>query len=146
MAFLSRTPVALSRAAVLLAFGLLVIAGCSDSRRQSIEGTVTLDGQPLPEGCIKLLPQEGTPGPTAGATIEKGRFTIDAAQGTFVGRFRVEILATRPSGRSVADPVTGEKVLVRVQYLPARYNAKSELTAEIAAGVPHRLEFKLASK
>jgi hypothetical protein len=146
MALWFRPPLALSSAAVLLAFGVLATAGCSDSRRQSIEGTVTLDAQPLPEGCIKLLPTEGTPGPTAGATIQYGRFTIDAAKGTFVGRFRVEILATRPSGRVSVDPVTGEKVPVRVQYLPARYNAKSELTAEIATGGPNRLEFNLASK
>jgi hypothetical protein len=146
MAFLFRIPSPFFLVSVLLALGVLVTAGCSDSRRQSIEGAVTLDGQPLADGSIKLLPSEGTQGPTAGATIQNGQFSIDASKGTFVGRFRVEILATRPSGRWVVDPVTGEKIAVREQYLPARYNAQSELTADIAAGQPNRLEFTLVSK
>jgi len=139
---LSAYPLAL----LMLAVIAVLPAGCRDTRRQSIEGTVTIDGQPMAEGCVRLIPDEGTSGPTAGAIISNGRFTIDGAKGTFAGRFRVEILATRPTGQSTVDPVTGERVPVRAQYVPARYNAESELTAEIVAGQPNRLEFNLASK
>lgn len=143
--FKSHTISASSRMGLVLALAAFA-PGCSESRRQSIEGVVTLDGTPLVEGWVKLLPQAGTPGPTAGATIENGRFSIDASKGTFTGRFRVEILATRQDGPPVIDPETGAKVPSRVQYLPARYNSASELTAEITADHANRLEFRLTSK
>ncbi|MBN2022210.1 MAG: hypothetical protein JW809_05405 [Pirellulales bacterium] len=131
---------------LVLAVLTMLPVGCADARRQSIEGTVTLDGQPLAEGCIRLLPREGTPGPTAGATIKDGRFAIDATKGTFAGSFRVEIVAMRPNGRFAVDPETGEKIPLREQYLPARYNTQSELTAEIAEGRPNELVFEIVSR
>jgi hypothetical protein len=130
----------------LLAASFLLLPGCSDTRRHSIEGTVTLDGLPLAQGYIRLLPQEGTAGPTAGATIEQGHFSIDASKGTFAGSFRVEIVATRPSKRTAVDPETGQKVPIRQQYLPARYNTDSQLTADIAGNRSNQLEFALVSK
>ena len=78
--------------------------------------------------------------------IEDGKFTIDGAKGTFAGSFRVEILATRPSNQSTIDPETGDKISLREQYLPARYNAESELTANIVAGQPNHLDFNLVSQ
>ncbi|MBN1911970.1 MAG: hypothetical protein JW818_19770 [Pirellulales bacterium] len=107
---------------------------------------MTMDGQPMPKGSIKFLPEKGTLGPTAGASIENGRFSIDASKSTFAGKFRVEILANRPSGRTAVDPMTGEKYPVPEQYVPARYNSQSELTIDIAEGQPNRLEFDLVSK
>lgn len=130
---------------LLISFSTL-LAGCSNERRQGIEGTVTMDGQPLAEGSIKLIPHEGTPGPTAGAKIENGRFSIDTTKGTFAGSFRVEILASRPSGRTTVDPETGEQYAIREQYVPAQYNTESQLTAQIKDDQANRLEFNLASK
>ena len=83
---------------------LLLVCGCGDSGgRQAIEGLVTIDGKPLKNGDIVFFPQPGTQGPTAGAQIRSGRFVIPAGAGTFAGKFRVEITATRPSGQKVAD-------------------------------------------
>jgi hypothetical protein len=146
MAILPTSTTRFSLACLLLACGVLLSAGCSDTRRQPIGGAVTLDGQPLAKGYIRLLPSEGTAGPTAGATIENGRFSIDAAKSTFVGSFRVEIVATRPSNRTAIDPETGQKISVPEQYLPARYNTDSQLTADIADNRPNQLEFALVSK
>jgi len=146
MALLQRTTARPPGAILLVALAAVLLAGCGDARRQSVEGTVTLDGKPLSEGCIKFIPREGTAGPTAGATIRDGRFSVDPTKGTFAGSFRVEILATRPSGRFVTDPVSGEKIALCEQYLPARYNAQSELTAEIGDGQPAELRYDLASK
>ena len=57
----------------------LLICGCGGAGgRQSIEGTVTLDGKPLEKGQITFVPQSGTQGPTAGAEIIAGRFAIPA--------------------------------------------------------------------
>jgi hypothetical protein len=120
--------------------------GCGDNRRQGVEGTVTFDGQPIPDGNISFIPQGDARGPTAGAVIKDGRFAIDRARGTFTGTFRVEIVAARATAETVADPVTGERVSLREQYIPAKYNVQSELTAEIAAGGSNQLKYELTSK
>ncbi|NLE38203.1 MAG: hypothetical protein GX621_09290 [Pirellulaceae bacterium] len=131
---------------VAIVFTTIVLGVCSGPQRRGIEGTVTLDGQPIPEGYIKLVPLEGTRGPTAGASIVDGRFSIDAAKGTFVGTFRVEILATRETGRQAFDTLAKEAYTVREQYIPAKYNTASELTAEISDSGPNLLGFELVSR
>ena len=124
---------------------LLLAGGCGDARRQSVEGTVTFEGQPLAEGHITFVPQGTTHGPTAGTEIKDGHFSIDREKGSFAGTFRVEIVAARETGRSFVDPTTDETVTEREQYLPAKYNSESELTAEIKEGEPNRLEFNLTA-
>ena len=130
----------------LLILGLLTFSGCSDKRRQSINGSVNFDGQPMKEGSIRFIPLKGTSGPTAGAPIIDGKFTIDESKGTFAGRFRVEIVAKRPTGKTTYNPVTEEEAQIREPYVPARYNAESELVANIKAGEPNHLEYNLTSK
>jgi hypothetical protein len=67
---------------------LLLLAGCGpQSDRSSLEGTVTLNGEPLAEGSIALRPLPGTRGPTAGGRITNGTFAILPEQGTFAGPF-----------------------------------------------------------
>ena len=125
---------------------LLVLAGCGQgSQRQSLEGTVTLDGQPLSEGSITFRPQEGTSGPTAGGKISEGHFRILPEQGTFAGTFRVEITASRKTGKKLKDHRTGEMHDEITQFPPARYNRQSELSAKVQAAGPNRFEFTLSS-
>ena len=65
---------------------LLLLAGCrSQSDRSSLEGTVTLNGQPLAEGSIALRPLPGTRGPTAGGKITNGTFAIVSGTGNVRG-------------------------------------------------------------
>jgi hypothetical protein len=132
------------RSATLLGC-LLLLVGCGDDRRQTLEGTVTLDGQPLGAGAITFLPQAGTLGPTAGGNITAGRFSIAANQGTFVGDFRVEITARRKAERKGGDGGLGEQKPYYEQYLPARYNRDSQLSAEVKEGV-NQFEFRLTSQ
>jgi hypothetical protein len=132
--------------AVML-FGLLVSWGCSQSGgRQSLEGTVTLDGKPLAEGSIVFVPQPGTKSPTCGGTISEGHFSIAPAGGAFTGKFRVEITAIRTTGRKVARRQDGKMMDETAQVIPARYNAQSELTATVTEKGPNRFEFPLKSK
>jgi len=126
---------------------LLLLAGCGSSGdRRALEGTVTLDGVPLAEGYITFLPQPDTGGPTAGGKITQGHFSISTKGGTFVGTFRVEISATRKTGRKVMDAMLGRKVDEIVQYLPTRYNQQSKLTAQVQGDGPNRFEFTLSSE
>ena len=124
----------------------VVLAGCGDSPRQRIEGTVTLDGRPLEKGAINFTPLAGTQGPTAGAEIVDGKFSIPAEGGTFAGVFRVEITASRPSGKKVPDQWTGQPVDAYEQFLPARYNSQSELEVDVQAGGAKQFEFSLVSE
>ncbi len=138
----------MSRLILMLALLLTApsLSGCANDPRQAVEGTVTLDGQPLPSGTLTFRPAPGTTSPSAGAEIESGRFVLPREKGPFAGEFLVEITAWRETGRSYVDPDMGaEPIPVGEQYLPDRYNAQTELTATIRADEPNRLEFQLRS-
>lgn len=132
---------------IVLLAAILPMAGCGGSAaRQSLEGTVTLDGLSLEKGQITFIPQPGTPGPTAGAEIRGGTFAVPAAGGPLAGKFRVEITASRPSNQKVADRFTGKLVDAYEQYILRKYNAESQIEAEVRAGEANRFEYALKSK
>lgn len=137
-----------SATAVFVIFSALAIVqpGCDrSSPRQSIQGTVMIDNQPLTAGQISFRPQSGTNGPSAGAIIDRGTFTIPSIQGTFVGTSRVEITAVKMTGRKIKIP--GDQLIDEVvNYIPARYNINSELSAEVKDNCPNNFEFSLQSK
>ena len=125
---------------------LLLFAGCGQSERHALQGSVTLDGQPLPEGSIRFIPLEGTNGPSAGGQIKEGRFAVESDKGVFPGSFRVEIISSRETGRKAQDRVTGEMTTIKAQFLPPRYNRNSELTADVKKSGPNEFEFALESR
>lgn len=124
-----------------------VLMGCGNpSARQSLTGKVTLDGRPLSEGSIRFVPAAGTLGPSAGGAIKDGTFSIDAEKGTLCGSFRVEITATRKTGKKIKEPMSGEIMEVQTQFLPARYNSDSQLTAEVKSNEANQFDFALESR
>lgn len=130
----------------LAAVAIIFVAGCGGSSdRLAINGMVTLDGAAIPKGSIALRPLESTRSPSAGAEIIDGQFSVPAEKGVRPGQFRVEILAMRKTGKTIKDPVFGPTE-VEEQYLPARYNARSDLTAEITEDHAGELRFELNSK
>jgi hypothetical protein len=112
-------------------------AGCSSSREERfpVMGTVTFDGQPVPEGYITLKPQEDGIAVDAGKIVN-GQFEFEAK----VGAKRVVIEASRPGP---IDPEMG--VPTPVPYIPAKYNTKSTLAAEVKPGSDNRFDFPLTS-
>jgi len=125
---------------------MLFVIGCGKTtNRLALEGAVTLDGQPLTEGSIAFLPQQGTKGPVTGGRIDDGQFSVSPNKGAFQGNFLVKITAGRKTGRQEKDPF-GNLFDVREQYLPARYNRQSELTAEVTSSGPNQFEFDLRSE
>ncbi len=121
--------------------------------RLGSQGTVTFDGKPLPAGTIKLFPQPGTPGPTAGGKISRGHFSIAPDAGTMAGTFLVVITATRKTGKKVfdstakmMDPTIADGMVDEIeQYIPARFNKESTLTVDIQKGNDNYFEFALES-
>ena len=132
----------------LLAASCVLACGCRDanSGRASVEGTVTLDRQPLEKAVISFVPLPGTNSPTAGADVVDGQFVIPARVGVFPGRFRVTITASRPTGKKVHDPRWNQMVDEYEQYLPTRYNRTSRLEANVELGAAKRFEFHLDSE
>ena len=121
------------------AMGLIVAAlgmclGCS-SDLTMIEGAVTFDGQPVEQGSITFEPASGA-GPSAGGTIENGRYQIDAS-GVTPGEMIVRISAVRPTGKKIeAGPPEPPGTMVDEvrPYIPAAYNDQSTLKAPVKAG------------
>jgi hypothetical protein len=125
-----------------LLLGLACAGGCSsEAGKVTVSGEVTLDGKPLKEGVIRFVPVDGK-SPTADAAIVDGRF-----QGTVpVGAKRVEISAPKVVGkRKMYDTPQSPWVDEVAELIPARYNVKSGLTAEVKKGA-NNLSFDLKSK
>ncbi|MCA9015640.1 MAG: hypothetical protein KDA77_09950, partial [Planctomycetaceae bacterium] len=63
-----------------LCFSLILsgLAGCGSSNneypRAAVRGIVLLDGEPLPEGIIRFIPQGPDKGPKSSAEIRVGMF------------------------------------------------------------------------
>jgi hypothetical protein len=133
----------------------LAALGCSESGdelpRESVSGTVTLDGQPLADGAIQFSPIAGGTGPTptisGGATIQDGRFAVPRETGLVPGNYKVAINASAGTPKALTKMAPTPKVpLILKELIPAKFNARSELTAEIKTGGSDNLKFELQSE
>jgi len=121
---------------VLLAAIFVCAAGCSNEPRlYVVKGKVSFDGQPVPDGDIQFASTAGDRGPDAGK-ISAGMYELKTTE----GKKRVEISASkiRPGGARGAggEPVPEE-------YIPERYNAQSELTADVQPSGANVFDFEL---
>jgi len=65
-----------------------------------VQGEVTYAGEPALSGTIVFEPADGQ-GPTAGGTIENGRYTITKEAGVTPGEKKVRVVLTRTTGRKI---------------------------------------------
>ena len=128
--------------AILIGVGFLAITGCgSGDNRQALKGTVSWQDSPLPKGVITLYPKgEGS---TVGCEVIDGKFAIAEADGATPGKYRVEILAFRPTGKTEFDIDQNKKVSIDEQFLPKQYNSSSTLEAEVVVGKPNSFDYAL---
>jgi hypothetical protein len=117
----------------------LTIAGCSNEPRlYPVSGSVRLDGQVIADGDLLFITPDGSRGPDP-SKIKDGQYSLQ----TTAGKKRVEISAAkiRPGGARGAggEPVPEE-------YIPARYNTSSELTAEVKESSENKISFELQGK
>jgi hypothetical protein len=118
--------------------GLLFPVGCGPSgpRFYDVSGTVVFDGRPVAVGDIYFVPENPAYGTDAGK-VRDGKFHFRAKE----GKHRVEIRASRPvPGKLAPDGFPYFEV-----YIPAKYNDKTVLTAEVTPGGPNRFDFTMVS-
>ena len=123
-------------AGLLLAGPLLAAGGCGGSSDRpelgQVEGTVTLDGNALAGATITFQPQQG-----------KASRGVTDAQGHYVLTYLRDIRGAAIGPHTVA--ITTATEASPQEKLPARYNRKTELKKEVAAG-PNTIDFPLESK
>lgn len=134
------------------------LVGCSGSAMQPVEGTVTLDGEPLAGAAISFIPVEGGR-PSSGQTDEQGHFTLasfTANDGVPPGQYKVTVVKLDARRQAEAAPVEeggeGEEPQVMgnieqaVKFLtPMKYSspATTDLKVEVSAGMePVQIDLK----
>ena len=108
---------------ILLA-SFVFVCGCGpEPNMATITGTVTIDGTPAEKGSISFIPVDGMT-PTAGATIEQGKFTSEVP----IGESKVEIRVPKVVGKQkLYDTPDSPVQEIMEEVLPAKYNESTEL-------------------
>jgi hypothetical protein len=116
-------------------------------------------------GDIRFYPIGAAKGATAGAPIVDGRYEASSKGGVSVGKHRIviraftledvgpvsgnsggdDLLASASPKRRSKPPMPIYVVEGRRQFIPGKYNAQSDLTAEVTGeSNPQTIDFKLA--
>lgn len=127
----------------LLTLGLLLATfGCGGDDGPpmgTVEGTVTLDGKPLPNVLVNFNPGEFRP--SEAKTDESGHYELiytREKKGAVVGTHKVVI-----TSKTGVD-AEGNEIADEEEKVPAKYNSESTLTEEVKAGA-NTIDFKLES-
>ena len=131
-----------------------LILGCGGSStdslpRESISGSVKLDGKPLGSGMISFDPENQQTGQVAvGAVISGGAYSIPKANGPTPGSYRVSILPVDDAPGASRDEAPGAppKLSKAAVVIPEKYNVQSTLKTEIKAGGANRFDVDMTSK
>jgi hypothetical protein len=148
-------------ALVCVSLGSVFSVGCGGSSAATVVGTVTMDGQPLPNARVTFTPKEG--GQTAiGKTDSSGKYELYRRdeRGAPVGSYEVRVTTIQEPGTAVSSdiPSDSEDYLSQVagessrtgsnqspkETIPARYNTQTTLSFEVEGG-PNRFDLELTS-
>lgn len=128
-----------------------VSGGCSgevdDLPREPISGKVTLDGKPIEHGTIRFDPaaRQGT-STIAGAMIDGGSYSVPRPQGPVPGDYLVTINSTADASKADEAPGAVKKLIATRDLVPEKYNARSELKAQVKKGGDNTINFELTTK
>jgi hypothetical protein len=136
--------------ATLLAAALATFGGCGPtSDKLEVSGKVTLDGQPLDTGSIRLTSTGAGKLSASGAMITNGEFLIPQEKGLPPGKYQIEISAPDANAPLVSPPrVPGEPALppTAPERIPVEYNSKSQHTVDVTADGENHFEFAINSR
>jgi len=122
-----------------------VLTGC-DGRvsKVAVSGSVTYDGEPIADGQVAFEPRGE--GRMEFGIITDGKYSIPQEFGLVPGTYLIRITGNRPTGQMakldsfVTDDRSRE---IFEQFLPAKYNAASQLEVEIPAESHVTQDFQL---
>lgn len=129
---------------LLISFLWLSIAGCGGGSALGVQGSVTLDGEPVANGSIVFLPAAAD-GPKGAAAVENGKYAIPPETGLKPGKYRVEVSWQKPTGKKIPSADPGMTIDETREAVPAKFNTASTLTAEIDGG-DKPLDFALTTR
>ena len=95
-------------------------------------------GQTVDGGNIEFAPLDPNQASASGAMILGGHYTVPRERRLLPGKYRVRIYW--PEKARVEQ---GPNVPVPKERIPVKYNAKSDLTAEVQPGKANILDFSL---
>lgn len=148
--------------ACLCAILFLLQAGCGSDGPELgyVEGTVKLDGKPLPNVVLTFQPQKARP--SYGKTDAEGKYHLvytDELDGAVLGSHIVSISSADAGGGGEYEgdyeedssyekgkdyENTGNESEARGEKVPAKFNKNTELTREVKAG-DNVIDFDLSS-
>jgi len=127
-----------------LGFALIGCGGATDNLpREAVSGKVTFEGEPIARGAIMFRTASGAVQPLeAGGLIRDGKYQIPRAQGPIPGSYAVMITEElEQSAESKEAP--GIRRRMRLSRVSAKYNARTELSAQVRQGDANSFDFDL---
>ena len=110
---------------------------------EHVEGTVTMDGQPLKNATVLFVPQSGGR-PAAAATDENGHYVLtftEGRRGAMLGPNKVQISTQADPGETLeGDPIPGHP-----ETVPVQYNVETTLSFDVKEGEDNVANFDLKS-
>ncbi len=130
---------------VILLSGILacVSLGCRSalSLGEQVQGMVTVDGKPLVDGLVTLVPIEGTPGGKVSVRIADGEYSFEQNMRVFAGTYRVEVFGMPPAIAAIADgKIPSHDASSTFREVSAEFNEKSLLRLTVNAGELNRFD------
>ncbi|WP_232100768.1 Ig-like domain-containing protein [Gimesia fumaroli] len=126
-------------------FGLWGCGGGSDTPPLGqVSGTVTLDGQPLEQAQVTFQPENGRA--SIGETDSEGNYELSytgTTSGALLGAHQVVIISAVEAYSDESGE--GKDRKARPELLPAKYNSKTTLKADVKSG-SNQIDFPLTSK
>jgi len=116
--------------AMLLVAGSANLVGCGGGtptgpRTYPVVGTVSYTGEPLKEAELLIRSADGKH--ATGTRVTDGKFQMRVPAGASI----IEITAMRDIPGEFREENPGERVAVREQFIPAKYNTESTLRLEV---------------
>lgn len=123
---------------------LLVCVGCGGADgvdgRMAVTGAVQFESQPLDQGTIEFVSDEGT----SGATISEGTYEIPAEKGLQPGDYTVRIYSSVGGNQDFGDAAPGESEVVATERVSTEFNVNSTLKASVTADGPNQFDFSVS--
>jgi hypothetical protein len=126
-----------------LLLGCFGLVGCSGGGSTgTVNGTVTLDQEPLKEGMVQFIPVDGK-SQTASAQIKDGKFTASVPLHTMKVSFSAPKVLGKP--KKMYDTPDSPVVEQVGELIPEKFNVKSTFQITVKAGVQEE-KYELTSK